>query len=78
VLAPQVLLSLFVGKFSDEVSRVKLLGFACLAWSASTYLAGTVDDYDTFVAMRVTLGIFSSAATVPAIGLIRDLFPANF
>lgn len=40
VLAPALLLGLFVGKLSDSVSRKWLLGLTCLAWSTSTFAAG--------------------------------------
>lgn len=77
VLAPSVLLGLFIGKLSDSVNRVQLLGIACLAWSGSTYLAGVEDNFAVFTAARIALGIFSVAAVTPAVGLIRDLFPAR-
>jgi MFS family permease len=69
---------LFVGKLSDSVSRKWLLGLTCLAWSTSTFAAGQIDNYGVFSAMRLSLGFFSVAAIPPALGLIRDIFPANF
>ena len=75
---PQILLGLYIGKLSDKLNRAQMLGFACLIWSASTYFAGTVDNFTFFVAMRVTLGIFATAATPPAVSLIRDIFPPSF
>ena len=77
ILGPVVFLGLFIGKLSDKVNRVQLLSFACLAWSASTFLAGSYENFTFFAAMRVSLGIFSVAAVAPAIGLIRDIFPPN-
>ena len=62
----------------DKLNRAWMLVFACLIWSASTYFAGTVDNFTFSVAMRVTLGIFATAATPPAVRQIRDIFPPSF
>ena len=78
ILAPAILLGLFVGKLSDSVNRKWLLGLTCLVWSASTVVAGSIESYEVFSAMRISLGIFSVAAVTPALSLIRDLVPPNF
>lgn len=77
LLLPNVLFDLFVGKLSDNVNRVLLIGFCCIVYSGSTLVAGSIDDYSTFALMRITLGLFSVAAYAPAVSLIRDYFPPN-
>ena len=77
VLLPNVLFELFIGKLSDNVNRVLLIGIACIVYSGSTFIAGAVDNYQVFVAMRILLGLFSVAAFTPCVSLIRDYFPPN-
>lgn len=41
-------------------------------------VSGATDSFLVFASMRTLLGIFSSAANPPAIGLLRDYFPPSF
>ena len=54
------------------------MGFACLGWSACTFLSGEIDNFWAFVGLRVAFGVFTSSCNPPALSLLRDYFPKNF
>ena len=79
ILLPEIFFGTFMGTITDlSPSRVKQLGFACLACSGCTFLSGEIDNFWAFVGLRVAFGVFTSSCNPPALSLLRDYFPKNF
>ena len=78
VLLPTAILGIFMGNITDNTNRVRLVGFASILWSMTTFASGYVDSFEVFSLMRVLLGVFTAACIPPAVSLIRDYFPPNY
>ena len=75
---PYVILGIWSGILSGKVNRKMLLGFACIAWSATSIGAGTFTSFGLFVLMRFMLGGIESACNPASYALIADYFPPEY
>jgi len=71
-------LGVWAGVLSGKMSRKWLLGLSCIAWSATTYMAGSIASFPFFILMRFMLGGFESACNPASYSLIADYFPPNY
>lgn len=55
-----------------------LAGFACVLWSASTFLTGAIDNFWLFFLFRFLLGVFEAAFNPCAYGIISDYFHPQY
>ena len=62
---------------SPKTSRPLLLGAAVFTASATFGVAGSVESYEVFAAMRAVQGAASSIVNPIAFSLVSDLFPAG-
>jgi sugar phosphate permease len=65
----------FAGQLVDKFNRRILLGLACILWSASNLITGSVNSFTLMVAMRFTLGILQSFNNPSSLTLLADYFP---
>jgi MFS family permease len=65
----------FAGQLVDRYSRRVLLGLACILWSASNLVTGSVKSFTLMVAMRFILGILQSFNNPSSLTLLADYFP---
>jgi len=63
------------GLISQKVNRKKMLGIACILWSLTSIITGSVNSFMVLVAMRFLLGIVESACNAPSYSIIGDYFP---
>jgi MFS family permease len=66
-----------LGRLADRASRVRILGWGLLAWSAFTALNGAVTNFVTFLAVRCGVGIGEASCGPSASSLIGDFFPSG-
>ena len=66
---------IFAGQLVDKMNRRVLLGVACILWSASNLVTGTVNSFALMVAMRFLLGILQSFNNPSSLTLLADYFP---
>jgi len=65
----------FAGQLVDKYSRRILLGIACILWSASNLVTGTVNSFALMIAMRFLLGVLQSFNNPSSLTLLADYFP---
>lgn len=69
---------MYAGILSGSMNRKVLLGIACIMWSSTTFLAGTVNSFLFFCFMRFCLGGFESACNPASYALIADYFSPKY
>lgn len=74
---PFALCGLYFGKLTKSVNRKITLGLIVIAAGATMGISGSVNSFTAFAAMRVVLGIISSACNPLSFSLISDYFPAE-
>lgn len=66
---------IFAGQLVDKFNRRILLGLACILWSATNFVTGSVNNFTLMVAMRFILGILQSFNNPSSLTLLADYFP---
>ena len=66
-----------IARFSDRVSRSKVIAAALLVWSVMTSLCGTARSFATLLLFRIGVGVGEAGCSPPAHSLISDYFPAR-
>jgi len=68
---------IFWGIAADKGNRALITSIACIAWSISSFVTGSVDSLAVLAAMRLLLGIAQSAAEPTMFSIVADYFPAS-
>ncbi|MBI1234956.1 MAG: MFS transporter [Alphaproteobacteria bacterium] len=71
------LIALPVGWLADKTNRVRVVGFACMLWSAATVACGLARNYPQLVVARMTVGIGEAGGVPPSYAIISDYFPSG-
>jgi len=69
------ILAIPVGWLADRTSRVRVLAFACMLWSAATSACGMASTYPQLVLARMTVGVGEAGGVPPSYAIISDYFP---
>lgn len=69
-----VLLGVPFARLADRGSRVKIIAFGCVLWSAATVATGFVRTVEELALARVAVGIGEAAFVAPAYSLLTDYF----
>lgn len=60
---------------ADRWNRIRVVGVACLIWSAFTAGCGMVSSFTQLAAMRFGVGTGEAGGTAPSVSVISDYFP---
>lgn len=66
-----------VAMIADRWQRVKLIGIACVVWSAFTAACGLVGNFWQLALMRFGVGSGEAGGTAPSLSVIADLYPPD-
>ena len=66
---------LYFGKAADSKNRSRMLALACIAWSLTSVITGSVNSLLVLAIMRFVLGLFCAAAEPLIFNLIDDTIP---
>jgi len=62
---------------ADRTHRVRIIAFACTAWSAFSMACGLAQTYPMLVAARMGVGVGEAGGSPPSYALLADYFPAQ-
>ena len=62
---------------ADRTHRVRIVAFACTAWSAFSMACGLAQSYPMLVAARMGVGIGEAGGSPPSYSLLSDYFPSQ-
>ena len=60
---------------ADRWNRIRVVGIACLVWSAFTAACGMVTSFTQLAVMRFGVGTGEAGGTAPSVSVIADYFP---
>jgi len=66
-----------LGRMTDRLNRVRILGIGLFVWSALTATSGLARNFWQLFAMRLGVGVGEAACAPAATSLIGDCFPAH-
>lgn len=66
-----------LGRMADTGSRAKIMGWGLMVWSGLTAVNGMVNNFWTFLLVRMGIGVGEASYAPAANSLIGDMFPAN-
>jgi len=62
---------------ADRTHRVRIIAFACTAWSVFSMACGVATSYPMLVAARMGVGIGEAGGSPPSYALLSDYFPPH-
>jgi len=62
---------------ADRTHRVRIVAFACTAWSVFSMACGLAQTYPMLVAARMGVGVGEAGGSPPSYALLADYFPAQ-
>jgi len=60
---------------ADRTHRVRIIAFACTAWSVFSMACGLATNYATLAAARMGVGVGEAGGSPPSYALLADYFP---
>jgi MFS family permease len=66
---------IFTGMAIDRFNRVRILALACIVWSSTSLVTGSVNSLVVLGLMRVLMGISLSACELSTYSIVADYFP---
>jgi predicted MFS family arabinose efflux permease len=66
-----------VAMVADRWNRIRLIGAACMVWSAFTAACGMATSFLQLAAMRFGVGSGEAGGTAPSLSVIADYFPPD-
>lgn len=69
-----VILSVPFARLADRGSRVRIIAFGCVLWSAATVATGFASTVEELAIARIAVGIGEAAFVAPAYSLLTDYF----
>ena len=68
---------IFAGMAIDKFNRVRILSLACILWSSTSLIIGSVNSLVVLGLMRVLMGISLSACEPATYSIVADYFPQS-
>jgi predicted MFS family arabinose efflux permease len=62
---------------ADRWHRIRLIGMACLAWSAFTAVCGMAGSFWQLALARVGVGVGEAGGTAPSLSVLSDYYPPD-
>lgn len=69
---------IFAGMAIDKFNRVRILSLACIVWSGTSLVIGSVNSLVVLGLMRLLMGFSLSACEPASYSIVADYFPARF
>lgn len=66
-----------IAHWSERTSRVKIIGFSIILWSAATALCGLTAGFMSLLFARIIVGVGEAGSTPPSNSLICDYYKPN-
>ena len=66
---------IFAGMAIDKFNRVRILSLACIVWSGTSLVIGSVNSLVVLGLMRLLMGISLSACEPASYSIVSDYFP---
>ncbi|MFT3722217.1 MAG: MFS transporter [Hyphomonadaceae bacterium] len=70
-------ISLPIAWIADRHNRVRIVGAACILWSAATAACGLARTYPELAIARMSVGVGEAGGVPPSYSIISDYFPPN-
>jgi MFS family permease len=64
-----------VAMLADRWNRVRLVGIACLTWSAFTAACGLATSFTHLAMLRFGVGVGEAGGTAPSVSVLADYYP---
>ena len=68
---------IFAGMAIDKWNRVRILSVACIVWSGTSLVIGSVNSLVVLGLMRLLMGVSLSACEPASYSIVADYFPQN-
>lgn len=69
---------IFAGMAIDKFNRVRILSIACITWSGTSLVIGSVNSLVVLGVMRLLMGVSLSACEPASYSIVSDYFPSKF